>query len=74
MKILSLRTVVLPNQLIIKMMNKLSVRYTSMDDEEGEKDVAQGTWSNSRELDDVDDKSFKSDIPLAGPWGQLRNN
>ena len=55
-------------------MNKSSVRYMSMDDEEREKDVVQTAWSNSRELDEVDDKSFGSDIPSAGAWDQLRNN
>ena len=55
-------------------MNKLSVRYVSKDDAEREKDVAQETWPNSRQLDDVDVKSFGSDIPSAGAWDQLRNN
>ena len=55
-------------------MNKLSVRYMSMDDEEREKDVVQIAWPNSRDLDGVDDKSFGSDIPSAGAWDQLRNN
>ena len=64
----------LPNQLIIGIMNKLSVRYMSKDDAEREKDVAQGTWPNSRELDEVDDQSFESDIPSADAWHQLRSN
>ena len=55
-------------------MNKLSVRYMSMDEEEREKDVVQMAWPNSRELDEVDDKSFGSGIPSAGAWDQLRNN
>ena len=55
-------------------MNKLSVRYMSMDEEEREKDVVQIAWPNSRDLDGVDDKSFGSDIPSAGAWDQLRNN
>lgn len=55
-------------------MNELSVRYMSKDDAEREKDVVQRTWPNSRELDEVDDKSFGSDIPSAGAWHQLRNN
>ena len=55
-------------------MNKLSMRSMSMDDEKREKDVVQTTWPNSRELDDVDDQSFESDIPSAGAWHQLRNN
>ena len=64
----------LPNQLIIGIMNKLSGRYMSMDEEEREKDVVQMAWPNSRELDEVDVKSFGSDIPSAGAWDQLRNN
>ena len=55
-------------------MNKLSVRYMSMDEEEREKDVVLMAWPNSRDLDGVDDKRFGSDIPSAGAWDQLRNN